>query len=60
VDKATFNEIRELMELNAQQAVEIVQRIVDGKIAARPVDKGECRTCPFISVCRIKEQQPPS
>ncbi len=57
VDKATFDEIRELMKLNAQQAVEIVQRIVDGEIAIRPADIKECRNCPFSSICRIKDQR---
>jgi len=55
-DGTSYEEIRELMELNARQAVEYVRRIVEGEIAIRPADKKECHSCPFSSVCRIKEQ----
>jgi len=56
VDRALYDEIHELMELNARQAVEYVQRIMEGEISIRPADRNECRYCPFSSVCRISEQ----
>jgi ATP-dependent helicase/nuclease subunit B len=55
-DRVSYEEIGELMKLNARQAVEYVQRILEGEKAVRPADRNECRACPFRSVCRISEQ----
>ncbi len=55
-DRVSYEEIGELTELNARQATEYVQRILEGEKAIRPADRNECRTCPFSSVCRISEQ----
>ncbi len=55
-DRSSYEEIRELMERNARQALEYVRRIMEGEISIRPADEKECRSCPFGSICRIKDR----
>jgi len=54
-DKVSYDEIGDLIELNAAQAVEYVTRIQSGDIGVRPADPNHCRTCPFGTLCRIAD-----
>ncbi len=58
-DRSSYEEIGELMDLNARQAADYVRRILDGDISVNPADPKGCRTCPFSSVCRTSEQRHP-
>jgi len=54
-DKASYQEIRDLITLNVQQALGYVKRILDGEIAVRPAEPEKCRACPFLSLCRVTD-----
>lgn len=55
-DRASWEEIEELIQLNAAQAIGYVKRITAGDIGVSPADSESCRNCPFSGICRICEQ----
>jgi ATP-dependent helicase/nuclease subunit B len=55
-DKASLQGIAELIELNSRQAIEYVERILNGEVAVNPIDTAWCEACPFKTVCRVKDE----
>ena len=54
-DQASWDEIEELVEVNAAQAIGYVERIIAGDIRVSPADSESCRNCPFSGICRVCE-----
>lgn len=57
-DQASWEEIQELMRLNAAQAVGYVKRIIAGDIAVVPADSETCQSCAFSGACRVCDRVP--
>ncbi len=59
-DPVLFDEVAELMAEARERTLDAVARLREEEPAARPADPALCRTCDFIDVCRIREQEEPA
>ncbi len=57
-DQASWDEIEDLMRMNAAHAAGYVKRIIAGDIAVAPADSETCGSCPFSGICRVCDRVP--